>query len=285
MEPQNPFTNNQPNISQPAVIKSNSYLSNILKSKVILVLAVLILVESFVVFKAFTSKPTNIAQLPQSQIASQVLPLTVGPLGGAKIALTIENKNYKIGERVPVKIRVFSGGYYSDGVDLVLKYDPKVLEVTPEEISGGNIFQNFPVKNVDSSSGTIQISAISSTSGESFNGIGDFVTINFRTISIGSSEVNVVYTPNQTDDSNVIQQQESIDMLTDVINATINVTAEGGSSPDTSACAPRSYQSCVDSKGQTGSFWCTSLLDSQSCTAGCFTQESSNDLGCSVISN
>lgn len=282
----NPFTTSTPPPSQPKIFRtdeSNKYvIKNIFKSKLIfIILGVIILIEAAVVFR-YTSQSSTAVPAVNQEI-NQVLPLTVGPLGRAKIALVTEKSQYQIGDTVPVLVRISTGGYYSDGVDLLLKYDPKVLEASSSAIISGDILPNYPIKSVDAQKGLISVSAISSVETVGFNGIGNSATINFKAKQVGETSLSVEFSEESTGETNVIKHQDVSDILDEVTGATISITTESVPNQEELTCTTKTYQSCVDIEGRTGSYWCTGLNDSLTCQVGCFREEKSSALGCKVV--
>lgn len=288
-QPLSPFNSqiNQP-LNQPEILKSDS--NNALKAvlfgqTIFVVLGIIILMELFVVYKSLQKPNTATQTVAQNgQSVSQVLPMSVGKLGGAKLALIADKKDFQVGETVPVNIRVFTGGYLADGVDVILKYDPDKLFADSSSIVAGNILGSYPLKVIDQKSGVVKISAISSSSGDGFNGLGNFATINFKALTAGASDLSINFSAGSTTESNIIKQNDATDILDSVNGAKINIVAKGQTTAAGSqSCAPRTYQSCVDEKGRTGSYWCGDIADSNSCQIGCFKNEKDTDLGCNVI--
>ncbi len=270
----NPIFNQPP----PPTVGSSNFLANP-KLRIILLVVVIVFIGGFLMFKSFTTSNSKTLKTLQG---NQLQPMSVGPLGTAKLALIADKREFKVGENVSLIIRLFTGGYLSDGVDVVLKYDPKVLDATSSAILSNSSFQNFPTKSVDTQNGIVRISAISSATGDGFNGLVNFATINFKAKSAGSSNLTIDFKPGSTSESNVIKQIDATDILADVSNATIKVT-NSGSIAKVQSCGARNYQSCFDSNGKAGSFWCTSIDDPQNCQVGCFKEQAGNELGCQII--
>src|SRR3989344_3759616 len=138
----------------------------------------------------------------------------IQPVTGAKMVLVSPKKSYDTGEIVPVTVRVASGGRLIDGVDALIKFDPKVLEATSGAIKKGIIFAEYPLSSVDSKAGLVKISAISST--KSFSGIGVLANISFKAKSAGIAKLMIDFEKDQTTDSNVVEAQSSKDVLDEV---------------------------------------------------------------------
>ena len=146
------------------------------------------------------------------------------PISGGRIVLIADKKDYQAGENIVVSVRVSTGGQPTVGVDLVLRFDPKVLEASNAAVTQGRIYSEYPMKSVDNKEGTVRISGISSIRKESgFNGVGIFATINFKAIGSGKTTLRIDFTPDLTSDSNVIGVKNAKDILEEVFNLDLNI--------------------------------------------------------------
>lgn len=141
---------------------------------------------------------------------------------GQAILLTKESK-YSLGEKVPVTVKVSTGGHTTSGTDLVLRYNPKFLEATPGSFLKGRIYADYPTVTVDSAHGIMRISGVTSPNKPGFNGSGDFGIVNFTAKAKGVVEVVVDYQKDSTSDSNMLQSGTSKDILGKVTNVKITV--------------------------------------------------------------
>lgn len=148
-------------------------------------------------------------------------PAKIQPISGAKLVLISPKKVYTVGDLVPVTIRVATGGRAVDGVDVLLKYDAKVLEATSGGIKKGVIFSEYPLLSVDQKTGLVRISGIGPT--KSFSGIGVLATINFTGRSAGDVKLTFDFEPNSTSDSNVVEARTTKDILEQVFNLDLTV--------------------------------------------------------------
>lgn len=173
-------------------------------------IAVILIVEAVYAFKTFREP------LPPP-------PPKIQPISGGKIVLLSPKKEYKVGETVPVAVRVVTGGHQSGGTDVTLKYDPKILEATgAANLKKGAIYPEYPLLSVDGKAGDVRISGISGT-GTSFNGIGVLATINFKAKTSGKSAVTLDFTYGATDDSNIVDSESSQDILEEVFNLELEI--------------------------------------------------------------
>ncbi len=178
---------------------------------VFVVLGIVILVELIYAVRALT---VHVTPLPVRNISNQK------PV--AKISLMTAKTNLKVNDIVPVSVVLNSGQHSLGGVDLIVHYDPKILEVVPAEIIKGKIFDEYPLISVDKVKGLISISGVSSLK-NSFTGTGDFATINLRTKLSGKTSLTVDFTKGSTTDSNLVDLSTSQDVLESVDNLELNI--------------------------------------------------------------
>lgn len=139
--------------------------------------------------------------------------------GRGKIALLSDQNQVKVGDSVAVKVEVTSPTP-SDGVDLVLKFDPNILRVSESDIQKGTIFPQYPLVSVDPT-GVVRVSGIASGPKGGFTGKGILATINFRAIKLGVSKLSLDFTPGSTTDSNIAAGSK--DLLEEVGNLEVAV--------------------------------------------------------------
>lgn len=145
-------------------------------------------------------------------------------ISGGSIVLAALQRDYQVGENIAVKVRVSTGGHSSLGTDLVLRYDPTILEASSSAITVGKIYNEYPMRVVDEQEGLVKISGIGSLSEkQSFNGSGIFATINFRALKTGKTNLLIDYTAKATNDSNIINNQTNEDILEEVGNLDLNI--------------------------------------------------------------
>lgn len=145
----------------------------------------------------------------------------IQPVSGAKMVLVSPKKSYNVGEVVPVALRVATGGRLIDGVDALIKFDPKILEATSGAVRKGVIFPEYPLLSVDPKAGLVKISAI--TGAKNFSGIGVLANVSFKAKSAGSTKLMIDFEKDQTTDSNVVEVGTTKDVLDEVFNLEITV--------------------------------------------------------------
>lgn len=139
------------------------------------------------------------------------------------ISLSSPLSEFRVKDVVPVEVLLDTGSHDTEGTDLVLKFDPKILEATAGAVVKGDIYLEYPQVRIDNKEGSIQISGISGLQGKSFRGKGVFASINFRAKAKGVSALTVSFTAGKTDDSNVVEVLSGNDILESVTDLTLTV--------------------------------------------------------------
>jgi hypothetical protein len=183
------------------------------------------------------------------------------PLSEGKLILVSSRKDYKIGEIVPVTVKIATGGNISDSTDLVLRFDPKILEAPSASfIRLGEIYADYPVADFDKNSGIVKISGTTPPRGIGFEGVGTFATLYFKAKSAGSTTVQAEFEKGSTADSNIVLTQSTKDILTEVINADIMIIS-GQINPSKESekqmCSGY-FQYCQTDNGVSGKQFCRS---------------------------
>lgn len=119
----------------------------------------------------------------------------------------------------PVGIVIDSAGKSVDGVDVVVNFDPKKVQVVGETISPTTMFERFPLNKVDNGRGQIQFSALTFNSKPE---IGIAATFRFRPLAPGAVNFTFDFTLGKTTDSNIAEHGTAKDVLGKVENAAFN---------------------------------------------------------------
>lgn len=141
---------------------------------------------------------------------------------GGKIALFSAKKSYTVKETIPVSVVIGTGGHTIDGVDLIVRFDPKMLEATQGGLIKGKILSEYPLVSLDANKGLISISGIS-TLKTGFIGTGQFASIVFKPKSTGKTSVSIDFKKDSTTDSNLVEAATSKDILEVVDNLELNI--------------------------------------------------------------
>ena len=177
-------------------------------------------------------------------------------IGVGKLVLDVPKATYAKGEQIPVKVRVITAGRATDSTDLILKYDPKMLDATSSGVIEGTIYKDYIINEVAQTQGQVRISAITPPNTEGFVGVGEFATINFLAKQDGNTKVEIDFVKGSTTDSNLVETGIAIDILDEVYNLDLIIgSGEQAASPIIESCEGF-YQYCHNLVGQTGRQFC-----------------------------
>lgn len=140
----------------------------------------------------------------------------------AKISLNASNTNFQVKDSVPVSIILDTGSRKVDGVDVIVRFDPKILEASSGGIVKGKIFNEYPVASLDTKAGLVSISGVSSLA-NNFQGVDQFAMINFKAKAPGKTSLMVVFAKGSTTDSNIVETDTSKDILEAVDNLELDI--------------------------------------------------------------
>lgn len=136
-----------------------------------------------------------------------------------QIELQTDKTAVKVGEQFTVSVYVLSDKL-TDGVDLIINYDPQLLSASPFIL--GSLYNEYPFSTIDSKEGKITVSGIAtSTDGVKPNGL--FGSIVFNAQAAGQAAISLEFTPASTVDTNVIEKGTGEDILESVKNLTISI--------------------------------------------------------------
>lgn len=180
-----------------------------------IVLGTVILIELIIGFRVITNPTSLINPLPN--------PNHLAPASLAKFTLISDKKSYKAGSKITVNINMDTASQLTDGADVVLQFDPKVLEASPSDIIFGNVYDEYPAKEVNPELGTIRISGISKIGQTGFRGSGLFASVKFSGIKASQTKIAVDFTPGNTADSNIVESSSTKDILHSVENLNLTI--------------------------------------------------------------
>lgn len=171
------------------------------------ILGIVILAEVIYAVRVLTL-PVPVSPLPSQTSTRETL---------AAISLNVPQSIVSIGSTVPVSVMIDTGNHRVSGVDLIVRFDPKILDATAEGLVKGKIFDEYPLASVNAKEGTISISGISSTK-NSFKGTGQFAVINLKTKKTGRTSLTIEFKKGSTTDSNLVETDTSRNILDTVGN-------------------------------------------------------------------
>lgn len=185
------------------------------KKTIYTLLGIALLVEIIFAIKTFS---TPAAPLPSNKVIKQ----QVSRSSNGKILLTTTKPNFKVTEVVPILVKVNTGIAQVSGIDLILKYDPKILEASAGAVVAGQLFDEYPVALVDNKKGLISVSGISNSK-QSYKGEGKFASINFRAKAPGKTALTIDYKEGSTSATNMVDAVSAKNILKQVYNLELNI--------------------------------------------------------------
>lgn len=180
---------------------------------IFIVLGIVVLAEVIYAVKILIMPTSPSPASPKSVVS---LPTT------AKISLTSAKLNYAVGEVIPVTVVVDTGGQSIDGVDLIVRFDPKALEIVPGSLAAGKIFSEYPLLAGDAKEGLISISGVSSAN-NSFTGQGEFAVLNLKAKLSGRTSLVIDFQKDMTTASNLVGSATSKNVLDTVDNLELQI--------------------------------------------------------------
>lgn len=211
------------------------------------------------------------------------------PVSGGEIALIANKTTYKVGEVVPVIIRVSTGGFTSVGADVNFSFDPNFFQASSSaSFARGRIYDEFPIILVDSTTGITKLSAITAAGKRGFSGVGVFGGLFLTAKKVGKTSINLDFTPGSTTDSTISEVRTARSILSKVDNLNLAIVDQNTPTPSISpkdmSCHVRTYQLCTDSQGRMGSQWCSNIEDNPLfCRSGCYQDQYGFVPGCKII--
>lgn len=153
--------------------------------------------------KIFAILIISLGLLVLSPVGALAATFSLSPSSGSTVSGTFD---------VTLSLTDLAGKEVS-GIDVYLNYEPSKLEAQSIGVSSG-IFNDYPVKTIDSTTGQIAISGAAS----SFTPVtteGTIATITFKALATsGSTTLDFDYTPGSTTDSNIVESGTSTELLT-----------------------------------------------------------------------
>lgn len=179
---------------------------------------ILIVLALGVLIEVGLSVKTLMTSVPVSKVAK------VNFIREGVLLLLAKKAEYKVGEIVPVLVRIDSGGHSVEGVDTFINFDNKRLLASSSAVIRGRAFGEFPQIEVDQKKGTIRISGVSGVKGTSFSGLAELATINFKAVATGDVTTSLDFiSKGSTADSNIIEAGTSNDILGRVVNLKVTI--------------------------------------------------------------
>lgn len=177
------------------------------------VLGIIVLVELILAVRVFFA-PTP---LPAPQAKNQTVIKAV-----RKISLNTAKTAFSLNETIPVSVVIDTGSNEISGMDLIVHFDPKILDASTGAIVKGNIVDEYPLANVDSKKGLISISGIEKEQ-NTFKGVGQFALINFTAKAAGKTSLTIDFIKGSATASNLVDAATSANILEQVNNLELEI--------------------------------------------------------------
>ncbi|MDD2823331.1 MAG: cohesin domain-containing protein [Candidatus Daviesbacteria bacterium] len=199
--------------------KLATFLGNIKPLYVIIFVVIVIAIQGAWAYQAL--RVTD--QFEQSEPKSNKTGIETKALN--TISLTVPKTDFKVGEMIPVGINIESDKTTA-GADIIIHYDANLLALTPTSsksaVTVGTLYDEYPINQSESKSGVITVSGITNNiAGVIPNGL--FGTILFQAKAAGSAKVFIEFTKGKTNDSNIIENKKSADVLEQVKNLDLKI--------------------------------------------------------------
>lgn len=161
----------------------------------------------------------NTSSIPALSALTNTPQATVVQNGSITLS-TPKSTVFAVGDKISVNINVDSVKA-TDGTDVILNYDPKLLTVT-QNAEVGNIYNDYPLNVFDNATGKISLSGISSNpNGAIAKGL--FGTIILEAKAPGKTTISVDFVKDSTTDSNIIETKTSKELLGKVGNLEVEI--------------------------------------------------------------
>lgn len=164
--------------------------------------------------------------------------------GQATLSLSPDTGTFAVGEKVTMQVLLDTKGLEVSQVDFKLQYDPSYLEVqdsdltkTGLQIKDGDLFEVLLSSSpVNTTTGMIQYSKLALSESKYYKTTatpGKVATIDFKALKAGSTEIAFQTTDGVS--TKVYRATDDSQVLGEVTNADITITAGGASSSSASA--------------------------------------------------
>lgn len=200
---------NLPPILKPSTVYRSS------TQIIFVLLGIIVLAEIIWAASTLLKKPESVRLDNKTSIASKRKSPT--------ISLQASKQEIKIGDKVILTINLDSD-IYSDGTDVVINYDPKLLRISKDTspVDIGVVYKSFPQNKVDTTLGRIAVSGVTDKK-EGILAEGVFGTVEFTAKAPGKADIGIDFKPSNTTDSNIIKTGTGQDVLEKVENTQINI--------------------------------------------------------------
>ncbi|MBI4130393.1 hypothetical protein HY468_03695 [Candidatus Roizmanbacteria bacterium] len=173
----------------------------------------------------------------------------------ASFALSPTTKTAAIGETFTVDVVANTGGSEVSGADMYITFDSNKLTLL--DIQNGTIFEQYVGKEINNATGKASISGLVGFESTLFSGSGTYATLQFKAIDSGAAAVNFDFTAGNSRDTNLVDFNSGLDILTSVTNGTYtisgvaNQTSSSGNTSTTTTTTTTSNNNSTSTTQQT----------------------------------
>jgi hypothetical protein len=192
--------------------------------KVIIVSVLFIFLILGIIYIRIIKKPVPETGSTNNTVSS--LPTTVPSTPAPSIVvlqgffkLVFDRTSVSAGDTIIASAYLSAPGIKVTGADIVLLFDPAVLSVSADAVTGGSFFSTYPKKTVDSTRGIIKVSGFGTTGDLPATGTL-FATIPFKAVKAGTTTVAFDFVKGTTNKSTIVEKGTSKNILGSVENAT-----------------------------------------------------------------
>lgn len=167
--------------------------------------------------KDFVSQTKPVQEIKEALPKQRVISLPSQPKAEKKssFSLKTDKSNYLVGESFNLTVLVNAQGEVVDGVEFILNYDPKKVEIGQPIL--GSFFSLYPQKQVDSQKGEVRVIALQKpTENKSLNQ-AVVVTLPITTLQKGKANFSFVR------DKTHIAAYGGQDLLKEAVNLSITI--------------------------------------------------------------
>ncbi len=196
------------------------------KNIIIVGLLILVLEGMAGYFYLHYSKSPKAIDLPKNihQMASTVPQPSDTVAKKAALSLSTDTGFFKVGQNFTINVNLDTFNNETSAADLTIKYDPKLLSPvacdSAKPFLPSTLFARTVFNQIDQKQGLATMSAVADV-GKFFNGRNVLTSINFKALKVGPTDVQIVFTPKETRDTNVVSGTE--DILESVENYSLNI--------------------------------------------------------------
>lgn len=150
-----------------------------------------------------------------SKSQKNILTKAVETIGSMGLTPSSGEYSFSRDQTIPVGLVVDSKEASVDGIDVIIYFDPKKVQVVGSSLATTTLFERFPLNTVDNQKGQIRFSALSFNTKPVTGIVGTF---SFRPVSKGKISFTFDFTAGSTTDSNLAEHGTAKDILGKVEN-------------------------------------------------------------------